>query len=82
MKDKQSKFRVGCFNGELIEEDGKYYFSIRHDSMDEPLKVDYQEIHDLSDILSLIFLRMDVEQADGYSEEHDRLNNLIYELEA
>jgi len=58
-------YRVGCFDATFEQET----VQIQHDSMDEPLKLDYEEIHDLYDILSLLQLRHkvdnDIEGAEG-----------------
>ena len=70
------QYRVGCWNATYKEDS----VELRHDSMDEPVETDFQEIHDLDDIVAILHLKS---KADNNVEDADsRLNNLVRELEA
>lgn len=75
-QEPQDEFRVGCFDavykGDVVE--------IQHDSMDEPLEVDFQEIHDLDDVVALLHLRSKVE--NNVEDAQEQFDNLVRNLEA
>jgi hypothetical protein len=70
------KFRVGCFNGDYSGD----IVEISHDSMDEPLEIDHQELSDLGDIIAMLNLRNHAEHGD--EQAILKLKNLVDELEA
>ena len=48
--------------------------------MDKPVETDFQEIHDLDDLVAILHLKS---KADNNVEDaQQRLNNLVKELEA
>lgn len=70
------QYHVGCWNATYKEDS----VELRHDSMDESVEIDFQEIHDLDDIIAILHLKS---KADNYVEGTDsRYKNLVSELEA
>lgn len=57
-------FRVGCWEGEYLQEEVRLW----HDSMDEPVSLDTEELGDLKSLLDLLKVRDKYESAPPHSE--------------
>jgi len=72
----QDEYRVGCWNGEVS--DGQAI--LRHDSMDEDVVVDVNELHDIANLTTILILKDIIVR--GNRDDVENFAELVNDLEA